>query len=113
MRPAFLIGGLCGAGGVALSAYAAHAGGEHIGTAAQMMLFHAPAFLALGLFPAGWLRGLAIALLAAGLMLFAGDLLARAFTGTRLFPMAAPTGGLMMIGGWQAVTAAGVFARRG
>lgn len=113
MRLPFLIGGLCGAAGVALSAYAAHAGGGNVATAAQMLLFHAPAFLALGLLPATRLHGFAIAILAAGLALFAGDLLARFFADTRLFPMAAPTGGVMLIAGWLTVAATGLTGRRG
>ena len=39
-------------------------------------------------------------LLSVGLSLFSGDLLFRDFFGTRLFPMAAPAGGLALIAGW-------------
>ena len=93
--------GLCGAAGVALSAAAAHAAGEpNLGTAANMLMFHAPAFLAIGLMGGSKVLRLGGLTLLLGLILFAGDLLARVYLGTRLFPMAAPAGGLLMIGGW-------------
>jgi uncharacterized membrane protein YgdD (TMEM256/DUF423 family) len=41
--------------------------------------------------------------LAVGALLFAGDLAARHFLDTRLFPMAAPAGGMAMIAGWLLV----------
>lgn len=112
MRLAILIGGLCGAAGVGLSAYAAHAGGGNAGTAAQMLLFHAPAFLALGFFPTGLLRSLALLALTLGLALFCGDLLAREFLGSRLFPMAAPAGGMALIAGWLFVAVSGLVRIR-
>lgn len=120
-----LAGGLSGAAGVALSATAAHAGGGNIGTAASFLLMHAPVFLAIGLLagrgadgpePArndagpGLLHLAAYALLA-GLVLFSGDLLLRDSAGTRVFLMAAPAGGMLMILGWLGIAAAGL--RRG
>ncbi|MEE7458438.1 hypothetical protein MPAR168_09000 [Methylorubrum populi] len=99
---AALAGGL----GVAASAAAAHtSGGETLKTAAQFLLFHAPAILALtGLAAAGLTRGvltrLAAAALLIGLVLFSGDLALRALTGTPLFPMAAPSGGVVLMAGW-------------
>jgi len=38
-----------------------------------------------------------------GTLLFSGDLTARAFAGGRLFPMAAPSGGSLMILSWIAL----------
>jgi len=38
-----------------------------------------------------------------GLTLFCGDLLVRHYAGWRMFPMAAPAGGLLLIGGWLIV----------
>lgn len=111
MRSAFAIGGLAGAAGVALSAYAAHAGGTGIATAAQFLLFHAPAFLALGLIGHSRTRDLALVLLALGLALFAGDLAMREFAGHRLFPYSAPIGGMLLIVGWLAVAAIGLAGR--
>ncbi|MFY9968786.1 MAG: DUF423 domain-containing protein, partial [Roseiarcus sp.] len=42
----------------------------------------------------------------AGAAVFAGDLAARAFTGARLFPFAAPLGGSTMILSWLALAIA-------
>jgi hypothetical protein len=45
---------------------------------------------------------------------FAGDVFARAFIGHRLFPMAAPTGGAILIAAWLALAIAalaGAFQR--
>lgn len=106
-----LIAGSTGASGVGLSAAAAHAGGTDLGSAAAMLLFHAPAFLALGLLIAPRLTRLGGGVLAIGLLLFAGDLVVRHFLGTRLFPMAAPAGGMAMIAGWL-IVAASAFIRR-
>ncbi|AWI89129.1 DUF423 domain-containing protein [Methylobacterium sp. DM1] len=112
---AALAGGL----GVAASAAAAHtSGGETLKTAAQFLLFHAPAILALtGFAAAGLIRGaltrLAAAALLIGLALFSGDLALRALTGQALFPMAAPIGGTVLMAGWAlAAVAALVPARR-
>ena len=109
-----IAGGLFGAAGVALSAMAAHAGGGNLGTAATMLLAHAPALLALGLLPREGSRMLALGglVLALGVLLFAGDLVMRDWAGTRLFPMAAPAGGIAMIAGWLMVAVAGVAAGR-
>lgn len=110
---------LAGLLGVAASAAAAHtSGGETLKTAAQFLLFHAPAVLALtGFAAAGLVRsGLARAASAAlllGLVLFSGDLAMRALTGTPLFPMAAPSGGVTLMAGWAlAAVAALVPSRR-
>lgn len=109
LSPLVLIAGLFGAAGVALSAVAAHAGGN-LGSAATMLLVHAPALLAVGLTAAPRLARFGGIVLAVGVLLFAGDLAARHFLGTRLFPMAAPAGGITMIAGWLFIGAAG-FAR--
>jgi uncharacterized membrane protein YgdD (TMEM256/DUF423 family) len=57
---------------------------------------------------------LALIVLAAwvlGAVLFSGDIALRALAGERLFAMAAPTGGLILIGAWVALTGAAVAAR--
>ncbi|WP_249689524.1 DUF423 domain-containing protein [Stappia sp. WLB 29] len=106
-----LLAGLSGGLGVALSAMAAHLpGGDLLSNAANMLLFHAPAFLALAALRATGPRGvLAVATLAlaVGLALFAGDLTSRVMLGDRLFSMAAPTGGSLMILGWAGILLAG------
>lgn len=111
-RILILAGGLCGAVGVALSAVAAHAGGGNVGTVADFLLAHAPALLAVGLLGGGSLLRIGAFVVLAGLMLFSGDLLVRHYLDARLFPMAAPAGGTLMILGWLAV-AASAFTRAG
>ena len=99
---AALAGGL----GVAASAAAAHIpGADSLKTAAQFLSFHAPVIIALAaLAAAGLVRpplGRAAAgLLVLGLCLFCGDLSMRALLQRALFPMAAPTGGFALLGGW-------------
>lgn len=103
-----LAAGLLGAGGVALLASAAHAGGDNLGTAAAFMLAHAPALLAVGLAGGRILAPAALVVLA-GVALFAGDLTMRDLAGARLFPMAAPTGGTLTILGWLGIAASALF----
>jgi uncharacterized membrane protein YgdD (TMEM256/DUF423 family) len=107
-----LAGGLAGAAGVALSAAAAHRGGAFIGTAANFLLMHAPVFLAVGLAGANRCLRIASLVLLAGLLLFCGDLLARDFLGSRLFPMSAPIGGTLLIGGWVAIAVSALWRPR-
>jgi uncharacterized membrane protein YgdD (TMEM256/DUF423 family) len=105
-------GGLIGAAGVALSAYGAHAGGGNVTTAAQFLLFHAPLFVALGLAEnPSRIRSAGAGLLGLGLALFCGDLLMRHFADTRLFSMAAPSGGTAMIGGWLVIAVSGLLKK--
>ena len=67
------------------------------------------ALLQLGLL----LRPLMFVILAAwvlGSALFSGDIALRAFTGHRLFALAAPTGGIILIVAWLGLVAAAVGA---
>ena len=118
-RVLLALGALAGLLGVAASAAAAHvSGADSLKTAAQFLLFHAPAILGLvALAVSGATHGLltriAAGALVLGLALFSGDLALRALHGTPLFPMAAPTGGFVLMGGWlMAMVAALVPARR-
>ncbi len=104
-RPLLLAAGLLGASGVAFSAAAAHQGAANVATAASFLLMHAPTFLALSHMGGNRLTGIGSWVLLLGLVMFCGDLLARAYLGTRLFPMVAPAGGVLMIGGWLAIAA--------
>ena len=111
-RALIALAGLCGAAGVGLSAAAAHAGGGNLATAAAMLLAHAPALLAIGLSirtTGNRLLGAGALVLALGLLLFCGDLLARHYLGGRLFPMAAPAGGIALIAGWLLVAASALM----
>jgi uncharacterized membrane protein YgdD (TMEM256/DUF423 family) len=111
-----VLAGLMGAGGIILAAAGAHAApGAGLDSAAYMLLFHAAAVLGgAALLQQGLLwRPLALAALAAwivGAALFSGDVALRVFTGHRLFPMAAPTGGIILIAAWLALAAAGIVA---
>ena len=104
--------------GVILAAAGAHSKpGSGLDTAGYMLLFHAPATIATCIAIANGLVsrpfGLAacVALLL-GVALFAGDLALRAYAGTRLFPMAAPTGGMVMMVGWALLGLAAFLAIR-
>ncbi|CAA2102398.1 hypothetical protein MBUL_01665 [Methylobacterium bullatum] len=100
------LGASAGLLGVAASAAAAHVpGADSLKTAAQFLLFHAPAVIGLVILTAAGITHrlttrIAAATLVIGLALFSGDLSLRALHGTPLFPMAAPTGGILLMGGW-------------
>jgi len=110
------LAGLMGAAGVALLAANAHAvPGAGLDGAGQMLLFHAAAVLAAvtALYQGLLLRPLGIAAaigLLAGAALFSGDIAMRAFAGHRLFPMAAPSGGVLLIVSWLGLGLAGILA---
>jgi len=110
------LAGLMGACGIVLAAAGAHAApGAGLESAAYMLLFHAAAILGgAALMQQGLLwRPLALIALAAwvlGAALFSGDIAIRAFAGHRLFPLAAPSGGVILIAAWLALTASAVAA---
>jgi len=110
------LAGLLGATGVGLAAVAAHVSGEPtLKTAADFLLFHAAALLAITASLRGKPhRGLLVAgsIIGFGTILFSGDLAVRALAGVHLFPMAAPSGGLLLIAGWLLCAAAAPFALR-
>ena len=108
--------GVMGASGIILAAAGAH-GSPHAGldSAAYMLLFHAAASLgAASLAQQGLLwRPLTIGVLIAwvlGSALFSGDVALRAFAGHRLFAMAAPAGGIILVCAWLALAAAALGA---
>ncbi|HEY8008238.1 MAG TPA: DUF423 domain-containing protein [Methylocella sp.] len=106
------LAGLTGVSGLLLAAAAAHSVPDpRLQTAANFLLLHAAAALAVCGLAAAIPRGGVLFLGAAGLFLsgsliFGADLSTRAFAGTRLFPMAAPLGGSLLIAGWISVTLA-------
>ena len=110
-----ILAGLMGAGGVVLAAASAHAvPNAGLDSAGHMLSLHAAALLGgATILHAGliWRPLGAIALfgLALGAALFAGDIALRAFAGHWLFPLAAPTGGTIMIASWFVLTIAGVL----
>ena len=110
------LAGVFGAAGVATAAAAAHiANDTSLHTAADFLLFHAAALLAIVAMMRGRAHGGLLAagsLIAAGTVLFCGDLAIRVLAGLRLLPMAAPTGGVLLIAGWlTAAVAAPLFLR--
>ena len=113
------LAGLMGAAGIALTAAGAHGKpGAGLDSAGYLLLIHAVAVIAglaaarqgVALRPLGTvaLWGFAI-----GAGLFSADVAARAYLGHRLFPFAAPTGGLIMIVSWLCLTVAALAALRG
>jgi uncharacterized membrane protein YgdD (TMEM256/DUF423 family) len=112
------IAALFGCAGVVLTAAGAHAKpGAGLDSAGYMLLFHAPAVIAACAGIAAGLISRPIGLIAAsvlliGVTLFSGDLALRAFAGQRLFPMAAPAGGMVMIGGWALLAVSAFLALR-
>ena len=88
------------------------AGGAFTGTVASFLLMHAPALLAIGLLGGNRVLQIGGLILLVGVVLFSGDLAARDFLGTRLFPLAAPTGGTVLIVGWLAVAVSAFVGRK-
>lgn len=116
-RAAILWSGLMGAAGIVLGAAAAHQpDASRLTSASMMLLFHAPALLSIPLLGERGLiqrhlAGLATIAMGSGAALFAGDLAARQYLGSGLFPMAAPSGGTLLIAGWLMLGLSGLLAR--
>ena len=113
-----VLAAIMGADGVILAAASAHLpDASRLASASSMLLFHATAILgtvALAERAIVDIRiGIAAAfgfVIAAGL--FAGDLTLRQYAGHSLFPMAAPTGGTLLIASWLALAVAAAWPRR-
>ena len=105
------LAGLMGAAGVAAGAAAAHTtGGGTLETASHYLLVHAAAIAALSLNHRASKIFLASAsLLTLGAALFSGDLALRALAGVKLFAMAAPAGGIILIAGWLTLALASLI----
>lgn len=107
------LAGLLGSAGVALAAVAAHRVADaSLTTAALFLIMHAAAVMALSAlaggtpWPTAFLGAASLMLLAVAL--FSGDVSARVLLGGRLFPMAAPLGGSLMILAWLAAGVAAI-----
>jgi uncharacterized membrane protein YgdD (TMEM256/DUF423 family) len=112
------LGALAGLLGVALSAMARHREGLlYLDTTAQFLLWHAPALFGLAALIGielvqpriGAAAGIALVV---GLALFCGDLASRDFLSRSLFPMAAPTGGTLLMIGWLLIGIAALWPKR-
>jgi uncharacterized membrane protein YgdD (TMEM256/DUF423 family) len=113
-----VLAGIMGASGVMLAAASAHLGdASRLSAASSMLLFHAAAVLGIVAITERAIAQARIGLAAAfGLViaasLFAGDLTLRQYAGHGLFPMAAPTGGTLMIASWLVLAVAAAWPRR-
>ncbi len=112
------LAGVMGACGVGLAAGAAHlADASRLGPASSMLLFHATAVLgAVALTERGILHARIGMVAAIGFViaasLFASDLTVRQYTDHSLFPMAAPTGGTLLIASWIVLALSAVWPRK-
>ncbi|MGE0564396.1 MAG: DUF423 domain-containing protein [Pseudolabrys sp.] len=109
------LAGLMGAAGVTLAAAGAHGKPDAgLDSAGYLLLIHACAVIAataaarhgLLMRPLG---NVAIWGFVLGASLFAADVAARAWLGFRLFPFAAPLGGLIQIASWLTLAVAALF----
>lgn len=113
------LAGLMGASGVALAAAGAHGKpGAGLDSAGYLLLIHALATLAsvvalrMGLLPRPY-GAVPVWGFVVGASLFAADVAARAFLDTRLFPFAAPAGGMIQIASWLLLAIVALVAARG
>jgi len=117
-RVLIVLAGIMGADGVILAAASAHqADASRLAAASSMLLFHACAVLATVALVERALIHVRIGLAAAigfviAASLFAGDLTLRQYAGHGLFPMAAPTGGTLLIASWLGLAIAAAWPRR-
>jgi uncharacterized membrane protein YgdD (TMEM256/DUF423 family) len=117
-RALVALAGLMGAMGVALAAAASHLpDAARLGSASTILLFHATAVLATVLLTERRIVHPVPGLVAAfgfivATALFAGDLTLRQFFGHGLFPMAAPTGGSLLIVNWLMLAVAALWPQR-
>ena len=112
-RVLLILAGLIGASGVAAAAGAAHGESRNLSAMAMIFLAHAPILAALALHGRGRAILGAGCLLAAGTLLFGGDLALRQWFGHAFFAGAAPLGGIAMILGWLGISLAAMLNRRG
>ena len=117
-RILIILAGVMGADGVMLAAASAHQpDATRLASASSMLLFHAAAILGVvalaerGLVHAGIGTASAFGFVVAA-ALFAGDLTMRQYAGHSLFPMAAPTGGTLLIVSWLVLAVAAAWPRR-
>ena len=114
-----ILAAIMGADGVILAAASAHQPEvSRLASASSMLLFHATAVLgAVALAERGIVHGRFGIAAAFGFViaasLFAGDLTLRHYAGHGLFPLAAPTGGTLLIVSWLALAVAAAWPKRG
>jgi uncharacterized membrane protein YgdD (TMEM256/DUF423 family) len=113
-----ILAGVMGADGIILAAASAHQpDAARLAAASSMLLFHATAVLAVVALAERGVVDVRIGIAAAfgfviAAALFAGDLTLRQYAGHSLFPMAAPTGGTLLIVSWLLLAVAAAWPRR-
>ena len=113
-----ILAAVMGADGVILAAASAHQpDATRLASASSMLLFHALAVLAAVALTERGLIHFRIGIAAAfgfvvAAVLFAGDLTLRQYAGHSLFPMAAPTGGTLLIVSWVVLAVSAAWPRR-
>ena len=118
-RILIVLAGVMGADGVMLAAASAHQpDAARLASASSMLLFHALAVIGTVALAERGIIHLRIGMAAAwgfviGTALFAGDLTLRQYAGHGLFPMAAPTGGMLLIASWLLLAMAAAWPKRG
>jgi uncharacterized membrane protein YgdD (TMEM256/DUF423 family) len=118
-RILIILAGIMGADGVVLAAASAHqADASRLASASSMLLFHGSAVLAAVALAERGVIDVRVGIAAAfgfviAAALFAGDLTLRQYAGHSLFPMAAPTGGTLLIVSWLVLALAAAWPRRG
>lgn len=109
---------IMGACGVMLAAAAAHQpDATRLAAASSMLLFHASAVVAaIAVADRAIIQAKLGVAAAAGFViatsLFAGDLALRQYAGHGLFPMAAPSGGTLLILSWLVLAVAAMWPKR-
>jgi uncharacterized membrane protein YgdD (TMEM256/DUF423 family) len=117
-RILIILAAIMGADGVILAAASAHQpDATRLASASSMLLFHALAVLAAVTLTERGILHVRIGMIAAwgfvvAATLFAGDLSVRQYAGHSLFPMAAPTGGTLLIVSWIVLAVAAAWPRR-
>ena len=117
-RILIVLAGVMGADGVILAAASAHQpDASRLASASSMLLFHATAILGIVALAERAMVHARIGVAAAfgfviASALFAGDLSLRQYAGHSLFPMAAPTGGTLLILSWLAVAVSAAWPRQ-
>ena len=116
-RILIVLAAVMGGDGVMLAAASAHQpDATRLASASSMLLFHALAILAaVALAERGVIHARIGIAAASGFViasaLFAGDLTMRQYAGHGLFPMAAPTGGTLLIVSWLALAVAAAWPK--
>jgi uncharacterized membrane protein YgdD (TMEM256/DUF423 family) len=117
-RILIVLAAVMGADGIILAAASAHQpDATRLASASSMLLFHALAVLAAVALAERGVIHVRIGLAAAwgfviASALFAGDLTMRQYAGHGLFPMAAPTGGTLLIVSWIMLAVAAAWPKR-